>query len=145
MNEELEKILKLWEKDSIVDQTEPGKELLNIPKLHSKYVNLLVEYNLKAKDYEFAYKRIKKIKWEYYTGKLSEEELEKFKLEPFPFTLKSDISIYLESDKDIIKALKEKAQYDECVRVLEDILKELKSRTFQLRDYIAWERFIGGS
>ena len=46
--------------------------------------------------------------WEYYTGKLSEEDLEKLKLEPFPFTLKSDINIYLESDKDIIKALKEK-------------------------------------
>ena len=96
MNADLEKILKLWEKDSGVDQTEPGKELLNIPKLHSKYVSLLVEYNLKAKEYEYAYKKIKKVKWEYYTGKLCQEDLEKLNLEPFPFTLKSDISIYLE-------------------------------------------------
>lgn len=142
--EELDKILELWKKDSIVDQTEPGKELLNIPKLHSKYVNLLVEHNIKAKNAEHAYKKIKKIKWEYYTGKLSEEELQKYNLEPFPFTLKSDVSIYLESDSDIIKSLKTKAVCDECVRALEEILKELKSRTFQLRDYIAWERFIGG-
>mgnify|MGYP006295548895 FL=1 len=144
MNEELQNILKLWESDSIIDQTEPGKELLNIPKLHSKYVNLLVEYNLKAKEYDFAYKKIKKVKWEYYTGKLSQEELKKYDWEPFPFTLKSDISLYLESDADIIKSLRKKAEYDECVRVLEDIIKELKSRTFQIRDYINWERFIGG-
>jgi Recombination, repair and ssDNA binding protein UvsY len=144
MNEDLEKILELWKKDSIIDQTEPSRELLNIPKLHSKYVQLLVEYNLKAKESDFAYKKIKKIKWEYYTGKLSQEELDHYGWEPFPFTLKSDISLYLESDSDIIKTLRLKAKHDECVRVVEEILKELKSRTFQLRDFIAWERFIGG-
>ena len=144
MCDDLDKIKSLWEKDCIIDQTEPGKELLNIPKLHSKYVNLLVEYNLKAKDCYYAYLKIKRLKSEYYSGKLSQDELTKYGWEPFPFVLKSDMSLYLESDTDIIKSLKTKARYDECVRILEDILKELKSRTFQLRDYIAWERFIGG-
>ena len=31
--ENLEQILKHWEKDVEIDQTEPGKELLKIPKL----------------------------------------------------------------------------------------------------------------
>ena len=82
MNADLEKILKLWEKDSEVDQTEPGKELLNIPKLHSKYVSLLVEYNLKAKEYEYAYKKIKKVTEDQRAdiyGVLSSDQKEKLK------------------------------------------------------------------
>ena len=32
-----ERILEMWEKDSEIDRTEPGRELTNVPKLHSKY------------------------------------------------------------------------------------------------------------
>lgn len=144
MNEELEKILELWKKDSIIDQTEPSKELLKIPLLHSKYLDLLIQHKIKAKDSEFAYKKMKKIKWEYYNGKLDQDDLDKYGWEPFPFTLKSDISTYMDSDSDIIKVLKVKNRYDECVYAIESIMSELKSRTFQLKDFIAWERFIGG-
>jgi len=34
--ENLEQVLKYWETDADMDQTEPGKELLKIPKLHNK-------------------------------------------------------------------------------------------------------------
>jgi len=37
-----------------------------------------------------------------------------------------------------------KMLHDEIVDVCQSILKELNSRTFQLRDFIAWERFIQG-
>ena len=33
----LEDIMKQWEKDSDVDSTEPGKEIIRIPLLHNKY------------------------------------------------------------------------------------------------------------
>ena len=46
----LDDLLSMWTKDTQIDRTEPGKALLDIPKLHSKYVNLLVEYKLKAKE-----------------------------------------------------------------------------------------------
>ena len=29
--ESLESVLKLWENDAVIDQTEPGKELIRIP------------------------------------------------------------------------------------------------------------------
>jgi hypothetical protein len=37
-----------------------------------------------------------------------------------------------------------KMLHDEIVDVCQSILKELNSRTFQFRDFIAWERFIQG-
>ena len=50
----------------------------------------------------------------------------------------------VESDEDINKHLANKILHDEIVDVCQSILKELNSRTFQLRDFIAWERFIQG-
>ena len=142
--ENLDQILKHWESDSVIDQTEPGKELIKIPTLHNKYLTILTKHKIASKKANYDYLRMKKTKWEYYTGKMSQEELEDHGWEPFRYTLKSDISTYLESDNDLIKLLEKKVYHDECVSVIEAIMSELKSRTFQLRDYIQWERFIGG-
>ena len=140
----IEKVLESWEKDSVVDITEPSRELVKIPLLHSKYLNVLTRSKLASKKAQFDYLQLKKKKWEYYTGKLSQDELKEFGWEPFPFTLKSDINLYLESDVDLIKLLQKKIIHDEIVSVVEAIMTELKSRTFQLRDFISWERFIQG-
>lgn len=142
--EKLEKILELWKEDSVIDQTEPSRELLRIPTLHSKYIDLLAHYKMASKKTQFQYLEMKRKKWEYYTGKLSKDELDELGWEPFPFTLKSDIQLYLESDKDLINITKKKAVNDEIVSVLEAILGELKQRTWQLKEYINWEKFVSG-
>lgn len=140
----LEELLEMWRKDSVIDRTEPGKELINIPQLHSKYLNILSRHRLLAKEAEFKYNKMKKIKWEYFTGKLDDEQLKHYGWEPFQFVLKSDITTYMESDDDLNKFLASKIMHEEIVDVCQAILKELNSRTFQLRDFIQWERFIQG-
>ena len=75
---ELEKILEEWEKDAVIDQTEPSKELIRIPVLHSKYLNVLTKHKLASKKVNFDYLRMRKIKTEYYSGKLSQEELDEY-------------------------------------------------------------------
>ena len=142
--ETLEQILKMWEKDSIIDQTEPSKELLNIPVYHSKYLGILTKHKIASKKSHFDYLRMRKIKWEYFTGKLSENELIEYDWEPFQFALKSDINTYLEADKDLIKLLEKKVYHEEAISVIESIMQELKQRTWQLRDFISWEKFIAG-
>ena len=69
--ENIEQILNNWTTDSDIDQTEPGKELLKIPKLHNKYLTILTKHKMAAKKANFDYLRMRKVKWEYYTGKLS--------------------------------------------------------------------------
>ena len=142
--EKLEQILEFWNTDADIDQTEPGKELLKIPKLHNKYLTILVKHKMASKKAQFDYLRMRKLKWEYYTGKMSKEELEEHGWSPFQFTLKSDISTYLESDNDLIRLLEKKLYHDETVSVLEAIMSELKQRTWQLRSFIDYEKFIGG-
>ncbi len=142
--QQLDNLLEMWRQDSDIDRTEPGKALLDIPKLHSKYLNILSQHRLLSKQAEFKYNKMKRLKWEYYTGKMDDDQLKQHGWEPFPYVLKSEITTYLESDEDINKYIAAKAMHDEVVDVCQSILKELNSRTFQLRDFIAWERFIQG-
>lgn len=142
--ENIEQILKLWESDSDIDQTEPGKELLKIPKLHNKYLTILTKHRLAAKKANFDYLRMRKLRIDYYGGRIDQEDLQKYGWEPFPFVLKSDINAYLEADENLIKLLEKKTMHDEAVSVVEAIMSELKQRTWQLRDFISWEKFIGG-
>jgi hypothetical protein len=142
--ETLEQVLKHWEKDVEIDQTEPGKELLRIPVLHNKYLSILTKHKIASKKAHFDYLRMRKVKIEYYSGRMSQEELEEHGWQPFSFVLKSDISAYLEGDNDLIKMLEKKVYHEECVSVIESIMNELKQRTWQLRDFIGWEKFIGG-
>ena len=134
-----------WNKDCIIDRTEPGHELIRIPILHSKYMNVLTYFRQLVKAVEFKYLEMKSMKWQYYTGKMSQEDLKEYGWEPFPYVLKSDVSTYIEGDKDLNKLLAQKAKYQECVTACELIMKELHSRTFQLKAFIEWERFVRGA
>ena len=141
----LEAIIEQWEKDSDVDSTEPGKEIIRIPLLHNKYNKFLSLHNLSAKKAAIEYDRMKKLKWMYYTGKLDQDELDKLGWEPFRFTLKSDISVYLDGDDDLNKLKRKKSYHEECAKFCENVMKELNSRTYQLKAYMDWERFIQGA
>lgn len=142
--ETLEQILKMWESDAVIDQTEPSKELIKIPMHHSKYVGILTKHKIASKKAHFDYLRMRKVKWEYFTGKMSQDELEEYGWEPFQFALKSDITTYLEADKDLIRLLEKKVYHEECVSVVESIMQELKQRTWQLKEFINWEKFVNG-
>ena len=75
---------------------------------------------------------------------MSQEELEERGWVPFQFVLKSDINTYLEADGDLIRLLEKKMYHDEIAGVIESIMSELKQRTWQLRSFIDYEKFIGG-
>lgn len=145
---QLNELLEMWKKDSVIDRTEPGKELTNIPQLHSKYLTILSRHRLLSKEAEFKYQKMKKEKYVYYTGKMSKEELDARGWDQFDTLLsksKVDINLFFDADEDLKRLLGQKIMHDEIVEVCQSIMKELNSRTFQLRDFIQWERFIQGS
>lgn len=135
-----------WAKDSKIDETEPSRELLRISSLHAKYLRILTHHNLVVKKLASDYTNLKKIKWEYYSGDLNnEEDLQKYGFEPlFKKIIRQDIPVYLDSDNDLNKILNKKVLHQEIVDVCSSILKELNNRTWQLRSVIEWERFTSG-
>lgn len=141
----LDDLLQEWSIDSEINPLEPSKELIKIPKLHSKYLTILSNNKLSLKNIEFKYNKMKKIKWEYYNGKLDDETLAKYGWQPFPFVLKTDLNMYLDADQDLNKLLAQKYIYQEIVDSCHSILKELNNRAWELKSYIDWEKFIQGN
>jgi len=134
------------ERDMKVDDTQLDLESLKIPQLHNKYLNFLQEerFNLKKMGFDFA--SLRRSKWEFYTGKMSEEDLEDKGWEPFDLKiLKSDIDMYLDSDNDMI-LMKQKITYqEEKVFYLESVIKEIGQRNWEIRNAIEWRKFVSGS
>lgn len=142
----IEEIFDLWSEDSIIDPLNVSQSSIEIPKLHFKYYKIFSEERLLLKKYLEEKKQLILTKVEYYKGELSQEELIENKWEPFmKRLLKTDIPQYIDADSDIIKLNLKIALQQEKVDLLESILKIIANRTFQIKNYIEYERFkVGG-
>lgn len=143
----LDELIESWKQDSIIDETQPQQELIRTPILHAKYVEVLSKHRIASQKAKFDYSKMKKIRREYYLGNLDKETLDEYNWEQFDLKIgtKGNIDLYLESDSHLIKLLEKKAYYDECILICEAILKELNNRTWQLREYLSYQRFLSGS
>lgn len=141
---QIDALLEEWKKDSKLDRLEPSAEIQRIGQLHSKYLTILSVHRRAHKETSRTFAKLKRIKHEYYTGRLDQDTLKKYNWLPFPYTLKSDLAIYFDTDPDILSAKRILDIHEEMVELTQSIIKELGARTFQLKDIIQWERFIGG-
>lgn len=141
----LDEIRKEIERDFRLDETALDLESLKIPQLHSKYLNLLMDERLAMRKAEFDYNALMKAKWEYYTGKMSHEELTARGWEPFALKiLRNDLDLYLNSDVDLSKLSQKFIFHKEKVSLLEEVIKELNSRHWKIRNAIEWRKFVNG-
>lgn len=141
----LDQVLELWSIDAEMDRTQLGNELINIPKLHNKYLSILVKHKLAAKKAQSSYAQMKNLRSLWHLGKLSQDELILHGWEPSPLTvLKAELGGYLDADKNLIKILERKMFHDECVYALESIMGEIKNRNWELRSFIDWTKFTSG-
>jgi hypothetical protein len=138
----LEKLIDEWDKDSVIDLIDASREILRIPVIHSKYNKYMTLHTLSAKKTEIEYSKVKRIKWMYYSGKLSQEELNSYGWEPFTFTLKSDINVYIDGDEDLSKILRKIVYHEQAATYCNNVMKELNNRTWQLKEHMTHERFI---
>jgi hypothetical protein len=118
---------------------------LKIPELHSKYLKIYFDERRKLKALEFQSKDLSLKKYEYYNGKLSQEELDELNWEPFVKRLmKNEVDMYLDSDKDIIQNNVRIINQKEKLAFLEEVLKNVNQRNFQIKNAIEWKKFTQG-
>ena len=93
-------------------------------------------------EYSILYRR----KWEYYTGKMDESQLQHYGWEPFDLkVLKQDLHIYTDSDNDLIAKKKAIIYQESMVEMLEAVVKEITFRHNKIRNAIDWKRFLAGN
>jgi hypothetical protein len=139
----LEEILALWETDSKVDTIELDKESLKIPSLHNKYLKIYTSENLQLKKMTHDFKEMERSKFEYYSGKMSKEDLREREWEQFDHKLlKQDIPRYLESDRELITMLLKIDYQKEKVETVKSIMSNINGRSFYINNAISWRKFL---
>lgn len=131
--------------DIVMDDTELDIESLKTPQLHNKYLNFYHDEKLILVKQDEEYKRLYRLKWEYYTGKLDQDTLNKLEWEPFQLNiLKADIDKYLNSDEDLSLIRLRLSYTKEKVDYLESVIKIISNRQWNIRSAIDWRKFVNG-
>ena len=141
----LSDLRQMVSEDMAIDDTELDIESLRTPQLHNKYLNLFHDERLRLTQQEEEFKKLLRLKWEYYTGKMDEKMLNEMKWEPFQLNvLRTDIDKYIESDSDL-STLRMKISFTkEKVNYLESVVKIMNNRQWNIRSAIEWRKFING-
>jgi len=141
----IERIREIVEIDLKMDGTELADESVRIPQLHGKYLNIFHDESLILRKHEADYKILRKQKWEYYSGKMSEVELKSLGWEQFNHRiLRQDIDVYMEADPDLLKIQSKIDLQKQKVEYLDAILKGINNRQWVIRNAIEWRKFMSG-
>lgn len=147
----IDEIFTEWEKDSVIDRTELGREATNIPKLHYKYYRMYIQEKSILIKWESELKKFSALRTEFYAGTIDDDTLnemnwmEEWKHLGRKTILKTEIPRYLESDQKVIdRNLKINIQ-KEKVALLDSIIKSFVNRGFQIKSDIEWSKFQVGA
>jgi len=142
----LNKIKEMVERDASIDETKLDAESLRLPQLHNKYLNIYLDAKLILERKENEFRRMRKLKWIYYTGKMDEETLKRLGWEPFEYKiLKQDMAVFMEGDDDLITLSEQVAYYKELCQYLDSVVKEITYRHNKIRNAIDWNKFLAGN
>ena len=119
----LEKIQEMWERDSRIDPDNLHDESLKIPQLHSKYYTIYNTITLLREKARDSYNRIRLERYNYYTGKAPAEVYADEKLNTINMKIK---------------------YYDTTLKYLEEIIRIISNRTYQIKNAIEWNKFQAG-
>jgi hypothetical protein len=139
----LEEIQEMWDKDSVIDPDNLHEESLKIPQLHSKYYTIYNTITLLRERSLETYNKVKLERYNYYTGKAPAEV---YAEEPFPYKLrdKDALQRHMDADERLNKVELKVKYYDVMLKFLEEIIKTVSNRTFQIKNSIDWSKFTAG-
>lgn len=143
----VEDIEREWKQDSVIDETNLGSAALDIPKLHAKWYQMLMEekrimYALSIKKDELSI-----LLEGYYTKTLTEEEHKASGLPPFldKKILRQDVDKHIQTNSEMVKLNLKIATQSDKIEFIKDILKQIHGRSFIIKDAIQWAMFQAGA
>lgn len=139
----LETIQEMWKKDCEIDIDNLHNESLKVASLHSKYYEIYNNITLLRKRSEVQYKQKKLERYNYYSGKADPDV---YREEPFPFKVrdKEGMQRYLEADEKLSDIFIKIEYYDTILKYIEEIIKMISNRTYQIKNSIDFLKFQSG-
>lgn len=142
----IEQLQEEWDRDSEIDDNYLGEHATKTPKLHAKYIKLLVNVKLKHTKLQSDYNILRKNKFRYFRGELSRDELQVLDWSQWQGIkpLKNEMDEFLQGDTEL-NTLRVKIDYLETmIYFLESVLGQIKARDWQLKSAIEWKKFLAG-
>ena len=139
----LDKIQEMWETDSNMDMDNLHDESIKIPQLHQKYYTLYTTIKLlRAKSLD-TLSKVRLERYNYYSGKAPAEA---YVEEPFPYKVrdKESMTMHLNADSKLATIKLKVEYYDTMIEYLEDILKMIHNRGYQIKNSVDFLRFQAG-
>ena len=117
-------------------------EALKNQELYAKYLDHKSRFELLLHKAKGDYKKLYREKWEYYGGKA---DAKVYVTKPFDLkVLKSDLSIYIESDEEIIDAENKIGYLETVVDYIKGVIKSVDNRGWDIKNAIEWKKFEAG-
>jgi hypothetical protein len=142
----IEQLQEEWDKDCEIDNNYLGETTTATPKLHAKYLKLLVNVKLKHTKFQSDYNMLRKNKFRLYRGELSRDELTNLGWNQWQGVkpLKNEMDEFLSGDTEL-NTLRVKIDYLETmIYFLESVMKQLHSRDYQISTAVKWKMFLAG-
>ena len=139
----IEEIEEMWKKDSVIDPDNLHEESLKIPQLHSKYHNIHNMITLLRERARETYSTVHLERHNYYTGKAPAEV---YIENPFPYKVrdKDALQRHIDADERLNKLDMKIRYYNVMLKFLEDIIKTIHNRGFQIKNSIDFMKFTAG-
>jgi len=142
----MEELRLMVKGDLVMDKTELDIESMKTPQIHNKYLVMYSDEKLILGKLESDLNILKRDKWLYYTGKMSPEQLEDRGWDTFDLNiLKTDIDKFLSADEDLIRLANRILFQKEKVNYLENVIKIINNRQWNIRAAIDWLKFTNGA
>jgi hypothetical protein len=142
----LEQLQEAWDIDCQIDDNYLGETTTATPKLHAKYLKILVNIKLKHTKLSSDYNILRKNKFRLYRGELSRQELTDLGWEQWQGVkpLKNEMDEFLTGDYDL-NIMRVKIDYLETmIYFLESVLSQIKARDWQIKTAVEWKKFLAG-
>jgi hypothetical protein len=142
----IEQLQEHWDIDCQIDDNYLGENSTATPKLHAKYLKMLVTVKLKHTKYQSDYNLLRKNKFRYYRGELSRDELNNLQWQQWQGVkpLKNEMDEFLTGDEEL-NAMRTRIDYLETmIYFLESVLGQIKARDWQIKSGIEWKKFLAG-
>ena len=130
------------QQDLSVDNEHLDTESLKNQEIKAKYLDIKSKYELLLFKAKGDYKRIYRDKWEYYGGK---SDAKVYVSKPFDIkVLKTDLSVYITSDDDVINAENKIGYLETVVDYIKGVIKSVDNRGWDIKNAIEWKKFEAG-
>ena len=144
----LEDVLKMWAKDSEIDDIRLDEASKKTASLHAKYLEMLSVTKLQLKRRDMDFKVLLKNKWLWYNGKMPKDQIDQLGWEYDALNglkvLKGEMDYYYDFDPHIQEAQAKIDYLKTLIETLEEIINTIRWRHSTIKNMIDWRKFESG-